>query len=128
MTPTKQSLSQHNLLHQHFPDNCCLCKKEQEISQLKDKLQQANDTITNLTDSFSELKEKKDYELEVLSGNLKNDDEEIKFLKDKLHRRNMMIANLKKPIEITVVQGCLSEVKRNGKEIDHILNDLDVNG
>jgi hypothetical protein len=35
MTPTKQHINQHDILHQHFPNDCCLCKKEQEIARLK---------------------------------------------------------------------------------------------
>ena len=31
-------INQHSILHQYWPDDCCLCKKEEEIAELKAKL------------------------------------------------------------------------------------------
>lgn len=33
--PAKQGLDQHNILHQHFPGDCCLCRTEQNILDLQ---------------------------------------------------------------------------------------------
>lgn len=35
MTPTKAGINQHDILHQHYPGDCCLCKSETEILSLK---------------------------------------------------------------------------------------------
>ena len=42
------------------------------------------------------------YEIEVLKGTIKNDDEQIIFLQDKLHRRNMQIKDLKAQINSNI--------------------------
>ena len=42
---TKQApLNQHIILHQHYPDNCCLCREEDRVSKLKSALR----TLTEL--------------------------------------------------------------------------------
>jgi len=39
MSPAKQGLDQHNLLHLHFPNDCCLCKAELRIKKLEIQLE-----------------------------------------------------------------------------------------
>ena len=55
MTPTKVQLDQHNILHENFPNNCCLCK--------------ANDRVKELQIEIAELRAKivKDYKSKRLS-------------------------------------------------------------
>ena len=57
MPPTKQSINQHNILHQHFPNDCCLCAKEKDISYLQDKITRRNKQIADLQYRNSRLKE-----------------------------------------------------------------------
>jgi hypothetical protein len=38
--PTKQGLDQHNILHQHFPNNCCLCRLEAENARYKAEIEE----------------------------------------------------------------------------------------
>ena len=32
--PTKIGVNQHDLLHQHYPNDCCLCRLEKERTEL----------------------------------------------------------------------------------------------
>ena len=35
--PTKIGIHQHDILHIHYPNDCCLCRSEQEVARLKDE-------------------------------------------------------------------------------------------
>jgi len=36
--PTKIGVNQHDILHQHFPNDCCLCRVEQELAEARMKI------------------------------------------------------------------------------------------
>ena len=43
MSAKQGPLNQHNVLHQHFPGDCCLCRTESEIATLKTKCEDLTD-------------------------------------------------------------------------------------
>ncbi len=47
---TKIGYEQHNVLHQHFPNDCCLCRTESEIRQLKEENSKLNSVLSKLPD------------------------------------------------------------------------------
>ena len=44
----KQGFDQHQLLHAHWPSDCCLCKYEKEVKRLQEHSQWIDDNATKL--------------------------------------------------------------------------------
>ncbi len=42
-SPTKIGVNQHDILHQHYPTDCCLCKAEARIRELERQLEDMRD-------------------------------------------------------------------------------------
>ncbi len=42
-TPTKIGVNQHDILHKHYPNDCCLCKAEARIRALERQLEDTQD-------------------------------------------------------------------------------------
>lgn len=50
--------NQHYLLHQRWPDDCCLCKTETENSTLKQELNELKQKYNKLLEQFKLLEVK----------------------------------------------------------------------
>ncbi len=96
--PTKTEIDQHNMLHQHFPGDCCLCKKAVESTILENKLH--------------DLRIESDFEHTVNEG-------EIKRLKEELLEAVKTIIKLEK--ELSEAEDIIRDL---GTELDDMA-DLD---